>query len=413
MRECIAFRGGDVATGAHAANLIARYASLTPAGRERFVDLAASFGNDRASVDAALAGVAAATSDAERASAERTLRARLQSPRTALLRAFNNAPGGVKFLVELRGELLSDIPQTPARKELEVDCKELLATWFDVGFLELRRITWDAPASLLERLARYEAVHEIRGWADLKNRLDNDRRCFAFFHPAMPDEPLIFVEVALTDHLSGDMPTLLDSRAPVNDPALASHAIFYSISNCQRGLDGISFGNALLKRVVEALSAEFRGLRTFATLSPMPRFRSWVESRSPAEKPDETALRAIFYGRRWARDDQMATSLRAPLTALCAHYLLEAKRPSGKALDPVAHFHLSNGARLERINWFADMSPTRLRESAGMMVNYVYRLDRIDELAQAYADENRISASPAVTSLLRPLAAVEEKRQRA
>jgi malonyl-CoA decarboxylase len=413
MRECIAFRGGDVATGARAAGLIARYAGLTGASRERFVDLAAAFGNDRAGVDAALADVAAAATDAERSAAERGLRAKLQSQRVALLRAFNNAPGGVKFLVELRGELLYDMPQTPARKELEVDCKELLATWFDVGFLELRRITWDAPASLLERLARYEAVHEIRGWADLKNRLDNDRRCFAFFHPAMPGEPLIFVEVALTDQLSGEMPTLLDSRAPVSDPALASHAIFYSISNCQRGLDGISFGNALLKRVVEALAAEFRGLRTFATLSPMPRFRPWVESRSPAERPDETALREIFYGRRWARDDQMATSLRAPLTALCAHYLLEAKRPSGKALDPVAHFHLSNGARLERINWLADMSPTRLRESAGMMVNYVYRLDRIDELAQAYADENRISASPAVTSLLRPLAAVEEKRQRA
>jgi malonyl-CoA decarboxylase len=264
----------------------------------------------------------------------------------------------------------------------------------------MRRITWDAPASLLERLARYEAVHEIRSWSDLKNRLDVDRRCFAFFHPAMPGEPLIFVEVALTDRLSGEMPTLLDSRAPAGDPAQATHAIFYSISNCQRGLEGISFGNALLKRVVQALSDEFRGLRTFATLSPLPNFRRWVESRSPAEKPDETALRAIFYGRRWARDDQLATSLRGPLTELCAHYLLEAKRGNGKALDPVAHFHLSNGARLERINWLADTSPTRMRESAGMMVNYVYRLDRIDDNAQSYADQGRISAAPAVAALL-------------
>jgi malonyl-CoA decarboxylase len=216
----------------------------------------------------------------------------------------------------------------------------------------------------------------------------------------MPDEPLIFVEVALTDRLSGDMPTLLDSVAPAGDPALATHAIFYSISNCQRGLEGISFGNALLKRVVEALSDEFRGLRTFATLSPLPNFRRWLESRNPAERPDESALREIFYGRRWVRDDQLAASLRGPVIELGAHYLLEAKRPNGKAYDPVAHFHLSNGARLERINWLADRSPTRMRESAGMMVNYVYRLDRIDENAQAYAEQGRISAAPAVTALL-------------
>ena len=400
MRQCIARRGGDVATGARATALIERYTALDGAARLRFIDIAASFGNDRGAVDTAIADVAAATDDDARAIAERALRRTLQPQRAALLRAFNTAPNGVKFLVELRAQLLDAAGSTPARKELEADCKELLAGWFDVGFLEMRRITWDAPASLLERLARYEAVHEVRGWADLKNRLDIDRRCFAFFHPAMPEEPLIFVEVALADHLSGEMPSLLDSVAPVNDPRQATHAIFYSISNCQRGLDGISFGNTLLKRVVQALADEFRTLRTFATLSPLPNFRVWVESRSPAEKPDESALRAIFYGRRWARDDQLATSLRGPLTELCAHYLLEAKRPSGKALDPVAHFHLSNGARLERINWLADTSAQRMRESAGMMVNYVYRLDRIDELAQAYADQSRISASAAVSALL-------------
>ena len=400
MRQCAARRGGDVATGTRVAALIERYTSLDGPSRVRVIDLAASFGNDRHAVDAGLAAVASSAAAPERAAAERALRDALVPQRSALLRAFNLAPGGVKFLVELRAEMLKSIPVTPARKELEADCKDLLASWFDIGFLEMRRITWDAPASLLERLARYEAVHEIRSWSDLKNRLDVDRRCFAFFHPAMPDEPLIFVEVALTDRLSGEMPTLLDARAPAADPTQASHAIFYSISNCQRGLEGISFGNALLKRVVEALAAEFRGLRTFATLSPLPNFRRWVESRSPAEKPDETALRAIFYGRRWARDDQLATSLRGPLTELCAHYLLEGKRPNGKVLDPVAHFHLSNGARLERINWLADTTPTRMRESAGMMVNYVYRLDRIDELAQAYADLGRISASPAVTALL-------------
>jgi malonyl-CoA decarboxylase len=400
MRGCLARRGGDVATGARVATLIERYTALDAPGRMRFIDLAASFGNDRVAVDAARNAVAEAHDDIERAGAERVLRKALLPQRSALLRAFNLAPGGVKFLVELRAELLKNVAATPARRELEADCKELLAAWFDIGFLEMRRITWDAPAALLERLARYEAVHEIRSWSDLKNRLDVDRRCFAFFHPAMPDEPLIFVEVALTDHLSGEMPTLLDSSAPAGDPAHATHAIFYSISNCQRGLEGISFGNALLKRVVQALSDEFRNLRTFATLSPLPNFRSWVESRSRTEKPDESALRTIFYNRRWSRDEQLATSLRAPLTELCAHYLLEAKRANGKALDPVAHFHLSNGARLERINWLADTSPTRMRESAGVMVNYVYRLDRIDENAQAYADHGRISASPVITALL-------------
>jgi malonyl-CoA decarboxylase len=400
MRQCAQRRGGDVATGARVAALIERYAALDAADRIRVIDVAASFGNDERVVDAAIAAVGAATDASTRAAAERALRAALVPQRSALLRSFNLAPGGVKFLVELRSELLKSVPPTPARKELEADCKELLASWFDIGFLEMRRITWDAPASLLERLARYEAVHEIRSWSDLKNRLDVDRRCFAFFHAVMPDEPLIFVEVALTDRLSGDMPTLLDSVAPAGDPALATHAIFYSISNCQRGLEGISFGNALLKRVVEALSDEFRGLRTFATLSPLPNFRRWLESRNPAERPDESALREIFYGRRWVRDDQLAASLRGPVIELGAHYLLEAKRPNGKAYDPVAHFHLSNGARLERINWLADRSPTRMRESAGMMVNYVYRLDRIDENAQAYAEQGRISAAPAVTALL-------------
>ena len=400
MLACIERRGGDIATGVRAAALIARYANLNEEGRKRFFDVAASFGPDRAEVDAALAALTAAPDEATLGTAERTLRKALLPRRFALLRAFNGAPNGVKFLVELRADMLRDEEPTPARRALEADCKELLASWFDVGFLEMRRITWDAPASLLEKLARYEAVHEVRGWSDLKNRLDVDRRCFAFFHPAMPDEPLIFVEVALVDRLSGEMASLLDSRAPVNDPATATHAIFYSISNCQRGLEGISFGNALIKRVVQALSAEFRHLRTFATLSPIPNFREWVESRSPAEKPDETALRAIFFGRGWARNTEVAASLRAPLMQLCAHYLIEAKRSSGRARDPVAHFHLSNGARLERINWLADTSPKRMRESAGMMANYVYQLDRIDELQQAYADEHRITASPAVTALV-------------
>jgi malonyl-CoA decarboxylase len=400
MLACIERRGGDVATGVRAAGLAARYATLGDAGRARFLDVAATFGPDRSRVDGALATLIAAANEDDRGGAERALRMALQPRSVALLRAFNSAPNGMKFLVELRADMLRMPAATRARVALEADLKELLGSWFDLGFLDLRRITWEAPAALLERLAGYEAVHEVRGWADLKNRLDEDRRCFAFFHPAMPGEPLIFVEVALVDRMSGEMPSLLDARAPVSDSAHASHAIFYSISNCQRGLEGISFGNALIKRVVQALSAEFRHLRTFATLSPVPNFRRWVEGRSPAEKPEAQALHTLFHDRAWSRNGDFAQSLRAPLMQLCAHYLIEGKRPNGKALDPVAHFHLSNGARLERINWLADTSPKRMRESAGMMVNYVYALDRIDELAQIYADDGRVTASPAVTMLL-------------
>jgi malonyl-CoA decarboxylase len=258
MAACIEGRGGDVATRARANQIGNRYASLAPAARGKFFGVLASFDVDRAAVDAAIAAVSSAGEPVERAHAERRLRAALAPSRVRLLRAFNSLPSGVKFLVEMRADLLEALKTDAQLQPLEADLKDLLASWFDLGFLEMRRISWDAPASLLEKLGHYEAVHEVRGWADLKNRLDADRRCFAFMHPAMPDEPLIFVEVALTTEMSSEMATLLDQRAPLTDPALATNAIFYSISNCQRGLDGISFGNALVKRVVQELAREFR-----------------------------------------------------------------------------------------------------------------------------------------------------------
>ena len=305
----------------------------------------------------------------------------------------------MKFLVDLRADLLALATDDPLLQGLELDLKELLASWFDVGFLELHRITWDAPASLLEKLARYEAVHEIRGWTDLKNRLDVDRRCFAFMHPAMPEEPLIFVEVALTHAMSGEMRPLLDTHAPT-EVSHPSHAIFYSISNCQKGLAGISFGNALIKRVVRELSTEFRSLRTFVTLSPIPKFREWLAAQKSPDGMESEPLQRLLVSRSWYRDEAMAASLREPLLRLCAHYLMEAKRRTGSALDPVEHFHLSNGARLERLNWLADTSSRGLRESAGMMANYLYQPDRIDHNQEAYATEGAIDASPSVTSLL-------------
>ena len=400
MAACIEGRGGDIATRNRTMQIGARFAALPAAAHQRFFEVLAGFDVDRAAVDAALAAVAAAPGVAERAAAERKLRAALVPPRVRLLRAFNSLPSGVKFLVEMRADLLDIVKAAPELQPLEADLKELLAAWFDIGFLEMRRISWDAPASLLEKLGHYEAVHEVRGWLDLKNRLDSDRRCFAFMHPAMPDEPLIFVEVALTAEMTGEMASLLDQRAPVTDAAQASNAIFYSISNCQRGLDGISFGNALIKRVVQELAHEFRNLRTFVTLSPLPRFREWLETQGSSDGANDP-LKAMFVNRAWSRDAGAAATLKAPLMQLAAHYLLEAKRGK-RALDPVAHFHLSNGARLERINWLADTSAKGMRESAGMMANYLYRLDQIDDNQVAYMLDGRIVANPHVTALLAP-----------
>jgi malonyl-CoA decarboxylase len=399
MAACIEGHGGDVATRARITQIAKRYEALTGPARTQFFEVLAGFDVDRGEVDGALAAVASATGATERSYAERRLRHALLPSRVRLLRAFNSLPSGVKFLVEMRADLLEVVRTEPALEPLEGDLKELLASWFDLGFLEMRRISWDAPASLLEKLGRYEAVHEVRGWSDLKNRLDADRRCFAFLHPAMPDEPLIFVEVALTTEMSGEMSSLLDQRAPTTDPALATNAIFYSISNCQRGLDGISFGNALVKRVVQELAHEFRHIRTFATLSPMPRFREWLESQGVTGDTADVPLKTMFVDRAWSRDASVAATLKAPLMQLAAHYLLEAKRGQ-RAFDPVAHFHLSNGARLERINWLADTSARGMRESAGMMVNYLYRLDQIDDNQVAYTLDGRIAANSHVTALL-------------
>jgi malonyl-CoA decarboxylase len=338
-----------------------------------------------------------------------------------LLRQFNALPEGVKFLVDRRAELIAIAGDDPALRGLADDLRELLANWFDIGFLELQRITWDSPAALLERLMAYEAVHEIRGWTDLKNRLEADRRCFAFFHPRMPDEPLIFVEVALVSGIAGNIHALLDENAPIGNPQAADSAIFYSISNCQQGLVGISFGDFLIKRVVDALATELPRLKSFATLSPLPGFRAWLAAQ--AERDDvllagearavqslgaefgehdaDRILLNLLDRPDWHADARTASSLREPLLRLCARYLLHAHAPSGRAVDPVAHFHLSNGARVERLNWLGDVSQKGLQQSAGIMVNYLYRLGDIEANHEAYRDEGLVAASSAVRSLAR------------
>jgi malonyl-CoA decarboxylase len=293
-----------------------------------------------------------------------------------------------------------------------------LADWFDIGFLELKRITWDSPAALLEKLIAYEAVHEIRGWNDLKNRLEADRRCFAFFHPRMPDEPLIFVEVALVNGMAGNIHALLDESAPLGDPTAADAAIFYSISNCQRGLNGISFGDFLIKRVVDALTAELPRLKTFATLSPIPGFRAWLtkdRTRPDLLRPAEAKALAAVAGNGaaqpdlvqlldrpgWQDDPVLMPAMRDPLSRLCAQYLLMEKGRGGRAADPVAHFHLTNGARVERLNWLGDTSDKGMQQSVGLMVNYLYRLDHIEANHEAYRGEGRVVASSSIRNLIR------------
>ena len=419
MLSCLDGRGGEVTARARAAELGRTYLALNEAGRARFLRLLATeFDTDHEAVNRCCTVLAAAVEPGERSAAERALRAALLPPRVTLLRQFNALPEGVKFLVDRRAELIALANGDPFLHGLADDLRDLLANWFDIGFLELQRITWDAPASLLEKLMAYEAVHEIRGWTDLKNRLEADRRCFAFFHPRMPDEPLIFVEVALVSGIAGNIDTLLDEAAPIGNPQAADTAIFYSISNCQQGLVGISFGDFLIKRVVDALAGELPRLKTFATLSPLPGFRAWLAAEAqggglllPAEaktlealgaggvKNADDALLHLLDRSDWVDDPKIAAALREPLLRLCARYLLYARTPRGRALDPVAHFHLSNGARVEQLDWLGDRSPKGLQQSAGIMVNYLYRLGDIEANHEAYRDEGRVAASSAVRGL--------------
>lgn len=439
MRDCLEARGGEVSARSRAAGLGRTYLSLDAQGRKRFLQLIAhEFGVDRTAVERAIGNLHQVEANvAERIKAERDLRKALRPPWLRLLTQFNGLPEGVHFLVDLRAELLTFCKDDPALMALESDLKDLLTTWFDVGFLELQRITWDSPAALLEKLIAYEAVHAIQGWDDLKKRLDSDRRCFAFFHPRMPDEPLIFVEVALVNGMADNIQALLDEEAPVLDPNAINTAIFYSISNAQTGLAGISFGNFLIKRVVDLLAEEFKYLKTFATLSPIPGFRRWLDAKTkdetvateefdllqPAERKsldglikkgidadmdmdmdtatDVGKLKALLQRPDWYTKAEYVKAIKPPLMRLCAQYLVEEKRAPGIACDRVAHFHLSNGARIERLNWLGNISREGLAQSAGMMVNYRYKLSDIESNHEAYSGEGRVKVSSSVRSLLR------------
>ena len=478
MRECLEARGGEVLARARAANIAQVYLGLSPAGRRRFLEILANdFAVERATVEGAIDAYRGADDLPATLAAEAELRGALVPPAVRLLTQLNAIPEGIKFLVDMRADLLPLARDHPRLEALDDGFRSLLATWFDVGFLSLRRVTWESPAALLEKIIAYEAVHEIRSWSDLRHRLHGDRRCYAFFHPSMPGEPLIFVEVALVGGMAGDVQELLEERRQPLDPAAADTAVFYSITNSQRGLRGISFGSFLIKRVVDDLARDLPNLRQFATLSPMPRFRTWLagqdevltaderaalthllEERSgrnngapaverrvrdrraadrpatgahppdaadengganasevgraprpptppavaaSAETPRDDALAAALAGEGWCRDEALTRLLDAPLKRAAARYLLERAGGGGEPIDPVARFHLGNGARIERINALADVSERGLRQSAGLMVNYLYDRDAIEDNHEAFAGRKVVTVSPEIMDLLK------------
>ena len=325
----------------------------------------------------------------------------VEPPRQELVRRLNLAPGGTAAIVAMRDELLRFLPEHPELRAVDADFQHILRSWFNRGFLVLQRINWSTPAATLEKLFKYEAVHAIQGWADMRRRLEEDRRCFAFFHPALPDEPLIFVEVALLEEEATSIGPLLDCAAPPQDAGKATTAVFYSISSCQDGLRGISFGSFLIKQVVSDLLIEQPQLKTFVTLSPVPRFRVWlatlVRDNDSELDPELIEQLAALDDPTWYRQEEVATSLKGPLLKLCARFLLEGAGNGGR--DPVAVFHLGNGASIERINWLADTSGMRMQQSAGIMVNYSYRFSQIERNHENYVNKGKIAASGHVKDL--------------
>ncbi|MFN0162316.1 MAG: malonyl-CoA decarboxylase domain-containing protein [Burkholderiales bacterium] len=402
LDACAREQGGPVAARARARELIDLYLAMNAATRlEALKVFATRLGPNPEEIAAAAARHARVLDSAEQWQAELTLRAALASPRARVIRQFGAAPDGVRFLVDLRADLLGRLEEAPELAVLEDELALQLGDWFDVGFLELKRLSWESPAHVLEKLMQYEAVHEIRSWADMKNRLDHDRRVYAFFHPRLKDEPLVFVEVALTETIAGNVQAILDEGAPLFDPRRARAAMFYSISSTQEGLRGISFGNFLIKRVVEDLQRDFPRLLQFSTLSPMPGFSRWLSTIDGVP----AALRDALGRPDWTDDAKLCAEMRAPLMSLAAQYLLEAKRGTGRdaalaqPLDAVARFHLGNGARAERLQWLADRSPRGLSQSHGLMVNYLYDLDEIEANVTCLSTAGEVAAGPRMQRL--------------
>ncbi|HEV7820771.1 MAG TPA: malonyl-CoA decarboxylase family protein [Burkholderiales bacterium] len=387
---------GEVSGAALARDVLAAYDALPANAFKPFIDLLGKeFSPSPMTIAAAAASYALDPSPQNLVVLQRAV----EPPRQELFRRMNVAPGATAALVDLRRRLLRELKANPDWVGVDADLEHLFGSWFNRGFLRLERIDWRTPALILEKLIEYEAVHEIAGWKDLHRRLASDRRCFAFFHPALPEEPLIFVETALTERISTAVAPLLDPESLEADATRADCAIFYSITNCQEGLRGISFGNLLIKQVVYELGREFPRLKTFATLSPVPGFRAWLGTIARERTPNLPDLSRLNDD-NWLTDAQFAEQVRLPLMGLCAHYLTVVRK-NDEPLDPVARFHLGNGARMEKLNWLADTSKQGMQRSAGIMVNYLYRLADVEKNHEAFVREHEVVASHELRKLAR------------
>jgi malonyl-CoA decarboxylase len=397
---------GEASAISLADQILSMYKGLSSRNRLQFFErLLTDFLPDRKRLNEA---IAAYQQDANPNSVV-ALQSAAESPRQEVFRLLNMGPDGTASIVSMREDLRAFLFDHPYLAPVDADMKHLLQSWFNRGFLRVERISWKTPAIVLEKLIAYETVHEIRGWEDLRRRLADDRRCFAFFHPALPDEPLIFVEVALTRGLPGAIEQVLSARAPDERTEFKPDAaIFYSINNCQPGLSGVSFGNFLIKQVTDSLAEEIPSLKVYATLSPIPGFRDWlneIQSRSGEQSAikftrSEYSLLSHLDNPKWIEGDLKIPDLKPFLMYLCAYYLLYLKR-GNEPRDPVARFHLRNGARLERINWLGDRSEKGLRESAGMLVNYVYDRKAVARNHEVYANDHEIVHSSVIESLVK------------
>jgi len=404
LGELLLSRRGEASGVALAQTLFASYVAAEPSDRIAFLQaLADRFGPDRRRIELAIEAVRQDTGQ----DALEGLHAAAEPRRQELIRRLNLAPGGTSALVRMREELLGYLPDHPELKPVDVDFTHLFSSWFNRGFLVLRPIDWTTPANILEKIIRYEAVHAIQNWDELRNRLEpEDRRCYGFFHPQLVDEPLIFVEVALTQEIPGAIGPLLDlSRKPIAATD-ATTAVFYSISNTQKGLGGVSFGNFLIKQVVENLKRELPNLKTFVTLSPVPGFARWLERERKMERSaclDAGTKKAltVLDEPGWNMNSDKAENVRVILLSAAAYYFLKAKDSKGRPIDPVARFHLGNGARLERLNFLGDVSSKGMKQSHGFMVNYLYALDEIEKNHEAFAEKGTVAASSMVRKALR------------
>jgi malonyl-CoA decarboxylase len=393
---------GEASGVALAREILSYYAELTSGPRIAFFEaLARGFGPDHGRLDAAIAVWRANPSDDTATRVHHAAEPRRQE----LLRRLNLAPGGTAALVRMREHLLDAINRRGDLKVVDNDFVHMFSSWFNRGFLVLRRIDWSTPASVLEKIIRYEAVHQIRDWNDLRHRIDPpDRRCYAFFHPALIDDPLIFVEVALTREIPSAIAPILTVQRDVITPNKASTAVFYSISNCQRGLSGVSFGNFLIKQVAEEIARETPKLSTFVTLSPAPNFAQWLtreraNEQSQVLSANDRAALGNLDTIGWWQAEATREPVKEPLIRAAAWYYLHARTRNGSPVDSVARFHLGNGARLERLNWLADTSERAIAQACGLMVNYLYDLEDIEENHEAFAQHRTVVASKAVTSL--------------